>query len=83
MVRNEFSPAPTVTFKLVTVWFAVYDSLICLLGKNNVDTVESEYALQEINAVFHKVPKLYSMKRIGVVALNGGGRIYFLRSNHY
>lgn len=60
----------------------MYDSLICLLGKNNVDTVESEYALQEINAVFHKVPKLYSMKKIGVVALNGGGRIYFLRSNH-
>jgi hypothetical protein len=60
----------------------MYDSLICLLGKTNVDVVESEYAQEELDATFHKLPKIYSMKKVGVVALNGGGRIYFLRSNH-
>ena len=60
----------------------MYDSLVCLLGKKNVDALESENAQEELDATFHKLPTVYSMKKIGVIALKGGGRIYFLKSNH-
>ena len=60
----------------------MYDSLVCLLGEENVDALESEYAQEELDATFHKLPAIYSMKKIGVIALRGGGRIYFLKSNH-
>ena len=30
----------------------MYDSLVCLLGEENVDALESEYAQEELDATF-------------------------------
>jgi hypothetical protein len=59
----------------------MYDSLVCLLGPSVVDATESRHAREELDAVYHTLPKIQAMRKLGVLALNGGGRVYFLRSN--
>lgn len=59
----------------------MYDSLVCLLGSLVVDAVESKFAREELDAIYDKLPKIQGIRKIGVIALSGGGRVYFLRSN--
>ena len=60
----------------------MYDSMVCLLGSAVVTRSESKRAREELDATYHTVPRVEGMRKLGVMALNGGGRVYFLRSNH-
>ena len=60
----------------------MWASLVCLVGSKNVDRIESEYAREEQDAIFHDLQPHDMMKKVGVLVLNGGGRILWMRSNH-
>ena len=60
----------------------MWASLVCLVGSKNVDREDSLDAREEQDVMFHDLQAHELMRKAGVLALKGGGRIIWLRSNH-